>query len=214
MKFRRSFLFLSLLAASMATSCTTRYQEMLRERDERIRELSGDVARLRGENDELQRRLTTRPEPVNATAQPAAPQSLLNELQNDIGSDADVSYRRGRISIGVEDSVTFDSGSTALKSSAHTVLRNVASVLRSKFSGRRFYVEGHTDTDPINKTKDKYRSNRHLSMERADAVARYLIQQGVPESAIVVVGYGQFDPRDPRSKARNRRVEIVVGDGL
>ena len=210
MKFRRPILILMLAASSMATSCTARYQEMLRERDERIRELSGDVARLRGENDELQRRMVARP--AEAVAPRSQPESLLNELRNDIGDDVDVSYRRGRISIGVDNSVTFDSGSTGLKRSSHGVLNNVASALRSKFGGRRFYVEGHTDSDPIRKTKNKYRSNRHLSMERADAVARYLIGQGVPESAIVVVGYGQFDPRDPGSKARNRRVEIVVGD--
>ena len=94
------------------------------------------------------------------------------------------------------------------------MLRKVASVLKSQFSGKRYYVEGHTDSDPIVKTKDKYRDNRHLSTERADSVARYLIQQGVPESSIVVVGYGQHDPRDPKTKARNRRVEIVVGDPL
>lgn len=214
MKFRKAFLIFSLVATSLATSCTTRYQDMLRERDERIRELSGDVARLRGENDELQRRLTAAPQPVNASTPRDDSQSLLRDLQNDLGSDADVSYRRGRLSIGVEDSVTFDSGSTALKSSAHNVLQNVATALRSKFSGRRYYIEGHTDKDPIKKTRDKYRSNRHLSMERADAVAAYLIKQGVPEASIVVVGYGQFDPRDPSAKARNRRVEIVVGETL
>lgn len=214
MKFTKSTLLLVFAAASLLASCTTRYQDMLRQRDENIRDLNGEVARLRGENDELQRRLTTRPEPSNAAAPRSEPASLLTELQNDIGDGADVSYRRGRISIGVEDSVTFDSGSTALKSSANKVLRNVAEVLRSKFAGRRFYIEGHTDTDPINKTRDKYRSNRHLSLERADAVAAYLIKQGVPEAAIAVVGYGQFDPRDPSSKARNRRVEIVVGESM
>ncbi|MCA8974725.1 MAG: OmpA family protein, partial [Planctomycetes bacterium] len=119
-----------------------------------------------------------------------------------------------RISIGVNNRVSFDSGSTALKSSAHQVLQNVSSVLRTKFAGRRFYIEGHTDTDPISKTKDRYRSNRHLSMERADAVAAFLIKQGVPEAAIVTVGYGQFDPLNPSSKASNRRVEIVVGEVL
>jgi len=51
-------------------------------------------------------------------------------------------------------------------------------------------------------------------MERADAVARYLIKQGVPESSIVTVGYGQFDPIDANKKTPNRRVEIVVGDGI
>ena len=188
---------------------------MLRERDERIRELSGNVAHLRGENEELQRRTTT-PQPVNAASDKGKEESpnLLNEVQRDVGDEAIVSYRRGRISIGVEDSVTFDSGSTKVKDSAHKVLRNVSSVLKNKFAGKRFYIEGHTDSDPIVKTKDLYRDNRHLSTERADAVARYLIQQGVAESAIVVVGYGQHDPRDQKTKARNRRVEIVVGDPL
>jgi outer membrane protein OmpA-like peptidoglycan-associated protein len=41
-------------------------------------------------------------------------------------------------------------------------------------------------------------------------VARYLTQQGVSEQDIVIVGYGQFKPRDPQQKAKNRRVEIVV----
>ena len=213
MKFTHSSVLWLLALAALLPSCTTRYQDMLRQRDESIRDLNGEVARLRGENDELQRRLVVTPEPAS-TATPRNEASLLKDLQNDIGEGADVSYRRGRISIGVEDSVTFDSGSTALKTSSHQVLRNVADVLRSKFAGRRFYVEGHTDTDPINKTRDKYRSNRHLSAERADAVAAYLIKQGVPEAAIVVVGFGQFDPRDPKSKARNRRVEIVVGDAM
>ena len=214
MLFRKSILVLSLVLSSMATSCTTRYQDMLRERDERIRELSGQVAHLRGENDELQRRGIASPQPSEATATKTESDDLLNQVRRDVGGEAEVVYRRGRISIGVDDSVTFDSGSVALKDSSHRVLRNVANVLKDKFSGRRFYIEGHTDSDPIQKTKDKYSSNRHLSTVRADSVARYLIQQGVPESAIVVVGYGQFDPRDPKQKSRNRRVEIVVGDSM
>jgi flagellar motor protein MotB len=212
MKFRKALLILSLVASTLGTSCTARYQDMLRDRDDRIRALNGDVARLRGENEELQNRLAQRPEPVEASQ--SSGNSLLSELQSDLGSDAEVSYRRGRISIGVNNRVTFDSGSVALKSSAHRVLRNVASALRSKFSGRRFYVEGHTDTDPISKTKDRYSSNRDLSAKRADAVAQYLVGQGVPESSIVIVGYGQFDPVERGNKAANRRVEIVVGDSL
>jgi len=210
---RKSFLLISLVVSSLATSCTTRYQDMLRERDERIRELSGNVAQLRGENEELLRRPAT-PQPRDAASNKAE-SNLLNEVQNDVGGDATVGYSRGgRISIGVQDSVTFDSGSTTLKDTSHKVLRNVASVLKNKFAGKRFYIEGHTDSDPISKTKDKFRDNRHLSSERADSVARYLISQGVPESAIVVVGYGQHDPRDPKAKAGNRRVEIVVGDPM
>jgi len=209
---RKTILVLLAAVVSLSAGCTTRYQDMLRERDERIRELSGDIARLRNENDELQRRDI--PSPVNATVPRDQGSGMINEIQDAIGGDASVSYRRGRISIGVDDSVTFDSGSTALKDTSHRVLRNVASVLKNKFSGHRFFIEGHTDSDPIQKTKDRYRSNRHLSTERADSVAAYLIKQGVPEANIVVVGYGQFDPRDPKAKAKNRRVEIVVGDSM
>jgi flagellar motor protein MotB len=200
-------LVLSLLVASFTTSCTTRYQEMLRDRDQRISELESQAARLRGENEELQRRSVT-PEPA-ATVKRENP-SLVDDVQKEVGDSVEVRYSKGRLSMGVDNSVTFDSGSTTLKDSSHRVLRNVANVMKERFAGRRFFIEGHTDTDPI--VKSKWRDNMQLSMERADAVRRYLVQQGVPESAIAVVGYGQHEPRDGGRKERNRRVEIVVGD--
>ena len=208
MSFRKSMLVLSLLVASFTTSCTTRYQEMLRDRDARISELESQAARLRGENEELQRRSVT------PTAEPAAAKrenpSLVDDVQKEVGDSVEVRYSKGRLSMGVDNSVTFDSGSTTLKDSSHRVLRNVANVMKERFAGRRFFIEGHTDTDPI--VKSKWRDNMQLSMERADSVRRYLVQQGVPESAIAVVGYGQHEPRDGGRKERNRRVEIVVGD--
>jgi outer membrane protein OmpA-like peptidoglycan-associated protein len=208
MLFRKSMLVLSLLLASLTTSCTTRYQEMLRDRDQRISELESQAARLRGENEELQRRSVT-PTPEPAAAKRENP-SLIDDIKKDVGDEVDVRYSKGRISMGVDNSVTFDSGSTTLKDSSHRVLRNVANVMKERFAGRRFFIEGHTDTDPI--VKSKWRDNMQLSMERADAVRRYLVQQGVPESAIAVVGFGQHEPRDGGRKERNRRVEIVVGD--
>lgn len=211
MLFRKSMLVVSLVLASFATSCTTRYQELLRDRDERINELNGQVARLRGENEELQRRSTT-PAPVEATTPKGENPSLIDDLSNELGSEVNIRYSGGRISMGIDNSVTFDSGSTALKDTSHRVLRKVATTLKERFSGHRFYIEGHTDSDPIQKTKDKFRDNRHLSMERADAVRRYLVQQGVPDESIAVVGYGQFAPVDRKNKDRNRRVEIVVGE--
>lgn len=212
--FRKSVLFLSAVVLMLSAGCTTRYQDMLRERDGRIRELNGVVAQLRGENDDLARReLAAQSALRDASVPPPSSNREIGETQRAVGDDAHVSYRRGRLSIGVNDSVTFDSGSTALKTSAHKVLRNVSGLLKNQHVGKRFYVEGHTDRDPIVKTRKKYRSNRHLSSERADAVAQYLISQGVPESAIAVVGYGPYDPVGS-GKAQNRRVEIVIGDPI
>ena len=91
MKFRKALLILSLVATSLATSCTTRYQDMLKDRDDQIRSLNGDLARMRGEGEELQNRLNAVPRPVNATTARTEPSSLLNDLQRDLGSDADVS---------------------------------------------------------------------------------------------------------------------------
>ncbi|MEY3160022.1 MAG: hypothetical protein RIT25_13 [Planctomycetota bacterium] len=212
----RSTLILALLAVlPFLGSCTSRYQDLLRDRDAQIRELNGRLATLNSENDDLKRQnaslsgemdnLRTKPQPVEANAN-----KLAAELEG-----ADVRYVRNRLSIGIDDSVTFDSGSTALKGSAHSLLKKVADVLARDYPDRRIYVEGHTDTDPITRTKDKFRSNRHLSVERADAVARYLIDScNVSERRVAVVGYGQFDPKNSGSKAKNRRVEIVVGEQL
>jgi hypothetical protein len=82
MLFHKSMLILSLVLSSLATGCTTRYQDMLRDRDERIRELSGQVAHLRGENDDLSRRSA-----AGATTQAAAmPKSATPAVVSPSGS--------------------------------------------------------------------------------------------------------------------------------
>jgi flagellar motor protein MotB len=209
MSFRKSLFVLAALGLSLLTSCTTRYQDLLRERDDQLR---AQTARANSLEEELQRRQAM---PAEASTSPKADNSNneVNALQAKVGPDANVYIRRDHLSIGVNDSVTFDSGSSVLKDSAHRVLQNIAAVMKNQYAGHRFYIAGHTDSDPIVKSKDKFRSNRHLSAERADAVCRYLVSQGVPESSVVVVGYGQYDPLSG-GKAQNRRVEVVIGEKI
>ena len=218
-------LIASVLGGLLLSSCTAKYQDLLRDRDAQIRELNGDVADLRAANADLERRESTaraRAEQLrkNVDARPASVskgRTTLDRVKEDL-PDLDVRYDRGRLSIGIESTVTFASGSSKLKASAGKVLRRVASVIKRDFATRRIYVEGHTDIDPIRRTKGRYRSNRHLSAERADAVADYLVGRGVPARQVAVVGYGEHSPRvkgtAKSAKARNRRVEIVVGDML
>jgi flagellar motor protein MotB len=203
--------------------CTTRYQDLLRDRDAHIGELKGEVADLRATNADLERReraarteqkVTAEPASLSKTAEP----NDLGRIKNDL-ADLDVRYSRGRLSIGIENTVTFASGSTTLKSSASQTLKRVADVLKREFADRRIYVEGHTDGDPIQRTKARFRSNRHLSAERADIVADFLVRHGgIDKSKVVVVGFGAHDPREQgqsgAAKARNRRVEIVVGEPM
>ncbi len=210
MKFRSAKMIVTFVALSVLGSCTSRYQDLLRDRDTEIRNLNGKISALSAEKDDLERQMAGSRTPAAPVAENAGfEESRTEGLQEELGRDVTVDYRKGRLSIGVDDTVTFDSGSDRLKDTASRVLEKIVTVLRRDYGDCKIYVEGHTDTDPIVKTKSKYLDNRELSAKRANAVARFLAEKGVPEENIVIVGYGQFDPRDTRSKARNRRVEIV-----
>jgi len=213
-----TLLLVAALGVLPLMGCASTYPDMLRDRDATIRDLEGKLASARNQNSALRRSNDTlvkeletlKTQPKKA---PAKPKDDLRDLQDEL-TDAHVRYRGGRLTIGIPNKVTFASGSTKLLADGRKVLLGVARVLRTnKYRSRRIYVEGHTDSDPIRKTKDKYRNNRHLSVERADAVARFLIKEGrVPEDRIVIVGFGPIDPISRGQKAKNRRVEIVVAD--
>ena len=223
MKSRFTTLALLGLVLAALPSCTARYQQMLMHKDMQIRDLQARIAELTATNSDLEGReqgwrakaesLKNKPQPQPAVAK----EPELSRIRKDLQDVAHVRYRNGRLSIGIDDTVTFSAGSTKLKSSAGETLRRVARVLTRDYANHKIYVEGHTDADPIRKTKNRFRSNRHLSVERADRVAGFLTSKcGIPEDRLVVVGYGASDPvvkgAGGSSKARNRRVEIVVGE--
>lgn len=102
--------------------------------------------------------------------------------------------------------VLFDSGQAVIKSTAKPQLDRIASTIKSKYSGYNVRVEGHTDSDPIRKSK--WGSNEALSEARAEAVRKYLISKGISSSSIDAVGMGSSKPKS--SKKESRRVEIKV----
>ena len=130
--------------------------------------------------------------------------------------EAGVSYgsRGEHVVFSMPAEITFASGKATLSKRGQDALKKVAARLKSEFGAdARFFVEGHTDSDPIRKSK--FSSNRELSVARAMAVLEYLVTAcKVGDDRFVVVGHGQYDPVDVRSskgaKAKNRRVEIVV----
>ena len=113
----------------------------------------------------------------------------------------------GTITVTLESNVLFDAGKVDLKSESKSRLDRIASILRNKYAGKRVSVVGHTDTDPINKSK--WKDNWELSTQRSLAVTRYLIKRGVSAEQVEAVGRGEFHPVGA-SKAGNRRVEIEV----
>ena len=128
--------------------------------------------------------------------------------------DVSVDERAGTITVTLPNTILFASGQATLKSATSQELDHIYSVIRQRYSGRKIDIVGHTDTDPIRKTKDKWQDNWDLSAARSLNVLRYLVSRGLPPQDIRAVGAGEFRPVAPNTtaanKSTNRRVEIVV----
>jgi peptidoglycan-associated lipoprotein len=107
-----------------------------------------------------------------------------------------------------DDSVKFPVDEHALSPEAQARLSEL--VQRLKAENRNVYLEiqGHTDA-----TGDRAH-NETLGRERAEAVRRYLNEQGVALNRMATISYGKdvpVAPNDtPEGRAQNRRVVIVV----
>jgi len=128
------------------------------------------------------------------------------------GYDVAFDASAGTITVTLRNTILFDSGKATLKKTRSTELDHILSVLQSKYDGRQIDVVGHTDADPIKKSK--WKDNWELSAQRALSVTRYLIKGGIAKDRIRAVGRGASQPiasnATASGKARNRRVEIIV----
>ncbi len=128
------------------------------------------------------------------------------------GYDVKFDPSAGTITVTLENKILFSPGKASLKSQTISQLNHIVSVIKSKYPGKLVDVIGHTDSDPIRRSK--WADNWELSAQRALSVARYLIKQGISEDKIRAVGRGSTMPVASNStasgKSRNRRVEIVV----
>lgn len=105
--------------------------------------------------------------------------------------------------------VLFDTGEADLKPSANRTLLKLVQFLQMN-PRRAVRIEGYTDSTG---SADE---NLKLSRDRAQAVADMLVDLGVRESRIQVLGYGDQYPVEAnateRGRALNRRVEVVISD--
>ena len=109
--------------------------------------------------------------------------------------------------------VLFASGSDQLTSEGKGILDSIINELQKNNLPIR--VDGHTDADPVVKSRDRWKhGNIELGAYRAIAVRAYLVSKGVEEDRISVLSFGPQRPvaigADSESKARNRRVEIML----
>jgi len=124
----------------------------------------------------------------------------------DVGRFAD------RITVGTD--ILFPSGGANLTSRGKAALDQIAYDLKTKYRDLPVRVYGHTDSDPIRRTKKLWADNLDLSANRAMAVTRYLTSKGILAKHIETIAMGEthyIAPNNTRAnKAKNRRVEIIV----
>lgn len=177
----------------------------------------GQKERLKTERGQLAGRLTSAQMSIDELNRQIAEGSKSAGELTDFGKgyDVDVDAARGTITVTLDNEILFIAGKASLKRSTISQLDHIKSVLQqSKYEGKEIDVVGHTDSDPIKKTKKLWKDNWELSAQRALTVTRYLIKKGINDSRIRAVGCGEARPRQSNStragKKANRRVEIVV----
>lgn len=206
-------LFGATLACFVLLSSGCASQKTLKNYQDEIRALREERTQLKKENRAL--RMQADAYEVSL-AEANAMLSDQPEMPNYTDFDAlgiDYGQRDGNFVISVPAEISFASGRADLTKQGKEALRTVASTLMRDYGTGIFWVEGHTDNDPIRKSS--WDSNRDLSVARAMAVLHFLVEEcGVPDGQCVVAGHGEYLPLAPNdsqsAKARNRRVEIVV----
>ncbi len=132
------------------------------------------------------------------------PQDQCPGTPRGVAVDAVGCERKGSITL---EGVTFQLNSADLTVESRPALDRVAEDLR-KYPRLKIELQGHTDSSG----SDQY--NLNLSQRRAESVARYLADAGVPAGQVAPKGYGESEPiadnKTAEGRAQNRRVVMKV----
>ena len=161
-------------------------------------DLQAQLLRLQRENDELRKQSVVQP-------------GFTPEEIKKIGAEAE----EGGLRLG--EALLFAEGSNKLRPEASGILDGIVELLQTKYRDDMIIIEGHTDNQPLVKTRDVWKFNIRLGYERAQAVFEYFLDHGIPESRVVVRAYSFNKPTDKQdvdskeARTRNRRVVVRRG---
>jgi flagellar motor protein MotB len=112
----------------------------------------------------------------------------------------------------IDGGLLFAPGSATIRTAAEPVLARVLEAIeRPEHAERDVRIEGHTDDQPIQKSK--FHDNWELSGARAYAVLRWFEERGVPAARLSFAGFGAGRPfavSGKDARAQNRRVEVLL----
>lgn len=124
-----------------------------------------------------------------------------------------LTYDSARGMLRFNSDLTFDSGSDVVKPNAARALSALADILNNSAAmGYDVVIEGHTDSQRLSVNKNRFPTNRHLSVYRSIAVINELSKMGVSSDRLMAAGWGEYRPAVENTSSgntpANRRVEI------
>ena len=136
--------------------------------------------------------------------------------EEDLSKQIDIDFTSQYVSLTMNGSLLFDSGSATIKDSAEVTLEKVAKILEA-YAGGTIEIEGHTDNVPINTAQ--FKNNDELSDARALSVFEYFRDNAELDPAMIKhTGRGAYVPiadnGTPEGRQLNRRVEIRIYNQL
>lgn len=124
-----------------------------------------------------------------------------------------VEAKNGQLRFTILNEVIFDAGKSELKPAGLAIVDSVLEVIQKDYPDRQIMIEGHTDSDAIEKSN--WPSNWELSSARSMSVVHYLVdKKGIAPKKLSAAAFGEFRPvagNDTNENKRlNRRAVIVV----
>lgn len=164
----------------------------------RVQGMESTQVQLEEDKDELSMEL------AEAEQEAQAKDSEINDLKIQLaGKPVGATAQSRTVIEEISGKLLFRAGSDKLTAAGKRTLDNIANRIKGQYSSRRISVEGHPDSAPLVKTLSIWHTNMWLATNRARAVADYLMERGVPENRLSVVGHGASPPG-------GRKIAIVV----
>lgn len=179
-----------------------------------LRETGNTVSRLEGElaatttqiatlTDQVADRDVTIDELRNAPATLVAANADTSAGVTEIA--AQCSARAGDVLENTQ--INFASGTANIRNNSVEVLERLTGIaLACADSGLAVEIGGHTDSQGSDA------DNQNLSERRAQAIAQFMMDRGVPESTLSPVGFGEANPigdnATPEGRQQNRRISF------
>ena len=208
-------LALSLPVASAVGCAVPDWQAKAQQLQRENEDLERQKAKVEADNMAYRARIDVleRNRAVPAPAAKAGVAPTPYEIPAELHGKVEIRRRGNDTVIDVPSDVFFASGSSTLNRDGDKAMSSIVDYIKKNHPGGMIRVEGHSDSDPIRRTKSKYHCNWELSFERSHAVTHWLVEKGRFDPARVVCeAHGEFHPADPGNKSKNRRVEIVIAN--